>query len=74
MIIKPSGLDVYETVQNYRIVIEEKEIKIRIAYLFPEFSNLVIGIDRRSGFSNKEIFHRLINQEEAKPVFDEPSV
>lgn len=53
MIIKPSGFDLYEAAQKYRIVIEEKEIKIRIAYLFPEFSKLVIGIDRRSDFSNK---------------------
>lgn len=38
----------------------------------PDFNKLVIGVDRRSDFSNRDIFHRLINREDIKPVFLNP--
>lgn len=46
---------------------------MKISHLKDNYKKLIIGVDRRSDFSNKEIFHRLIKREDAKTVFEDPT-
>lgn len=62
----------FKQASRNKIGLTEKEVKITIASLEPELSQLVIGIDRREDYNNEEVFQRLINNEQVKPVFAHP--
>lgn len=70
LVVKPKKLALYDQALQFNIKLEEKEIKIKISDLRPDIYKLVIGVDRRCDFMTKDLFHRLINFEEVKTIFE----